>query len=85
MTDIAFPDDSLQSGQLAELARGTQEVLTHQDLVRKLARGKPLKVKAGFDPVSGRNESSSKYRHMSSSLIDMSLPNIVSALSVMPM
>jgi tyrosyl-tRNA synthetase len=40
------------SEQLAELERGTQEVLTREDLTRKLARGKPLKVKAGFDPTA---------------------------------
>ncbi|HTX23550.1 MAG TPA: tyrosine--tRNA ligase [Steroidobacteraceae bacterium] len=37
---------------LAELERGTQDVLTRQDLVRKLARGTPLKIKAGFDPTA---------------------------------
>lgn len=37
---------------LAELERGAQEVLTRRDLLRKLARGKPLKVKAGFDPTA---------------------------------
>src|SRR5690348_13786404 len=37
---------------LAELERGTQEVLTRRDLLRKLARGKPLRVKAGFDPTA---------------------------------
>jgi len=37
---------------LAELERGTQEVLTRRDLLRKLGRGKPLKVKAGFDPTA---------------------------------
>jgi tyrosyl-tRNA synthetase len=37
---------------LAELKRGTQEVLTEADLVRKLGRGKPLIVKAGFDPTA---------------------------------
>jgi tyrosyl-tRNA synthetase len=38
--------------QLAELGRGTQEVLTEADLIRKLKRGKPLVVKAGFDPTA---------------------------------
>jgi hypothetical protein len=38
--------------QLAELARGTQEVLTEADLVRKLAKGRPLTIKAGFDPTA---------------------------------
>jgi tyrosyl-tRNA synthetase len=40
------------AGQFAELARGTQEVLTEADLVRKLRREKPLIVKAGFDPTA---------------------------------
>jgi tyrosyl-tRNA synthetase len=38
--------------QLAELARGTQEVLTEADLIRKLRRDKPLVIKAGFDPTA---------------------------------
>src|SRR6516162_1394957 len=37
---------------LAELTRGTEEVLVAEELVRKLARGKPLRVKAGFDPTA---------------------------------
>ena len=46
------PNDERHAGALAELERGTQEVLTRPDLVRKLARGKPLKIKAGFDPTA---------------------------------
>jgi tyrosyl-tRNA synthetase len=38
--------------QLAELQRGTQEVLVVDELVRKLRRGKPLRIKAGFDPTA---------------------------------
>src|SRR5689334_7729378 len=38
--------------QLAELSRGTQEVLSEADLIRKLKRGKPLVIKAGFDPTA---------------------------------
>ena len=38
--------------QLAELKRGTQEVLTERELVQKLQRGKPLHIKAGFDPTA---------------------------------
>ena len=38
--------------QIAELERGAEEVLTRADLVRKLARGRPLIVKAGFDPTA---------------------------------
>ena len=37
---------------LAELTRGTQEVLVAEELVRKLRRGQPLRVKAGFDPTA---------------------------------
>ena len=38
--------------QLVELRRGAQEVLLEADLTRKLARGKPLHIKAGFDPTA---------------------------------
>jgi tyrosyl-tRNA synthetase len=38
--------------QIAELERGAEEVLLQTDLARKVARGQPLKVKAGFDPTA---------------------------------
>ncbi len=38
--------------QIAELERGAEEVLLKADLARKVARGQPLKVKAGFDPTA---------------------------------
>jgi tyrosyl-tRNA synthetase len=38
--------------QLAELKRGTQELLVERELADKLRRGKPLRVKAGFDPTA---------------------------------
>ena len=38
--------------QIAELIRGTSEVLVEAELVKKLARGKPLRIKAGFDPTA---------------------------------
>ena len=38
--------------QMVELRRGAQEILLEADLVRKLGRGKPLVVKAGFDPTA---------------------------------
>jgi tyrosyl-tRNA synthetase len=38
--------------QLAELRRGADEVLLEAELARKIARGKPLLVKAGFDPTA---------------------------------
>jgi tyrosyl-tRNA synthetase len=38
--------------QLIELQRGASEVLTLPDLERKLRRGVPLHIKAGFDPTA---------------------------------
>ena len=38
--------------QLAELRRGTHEVLIVEELVKKLQRGLPLHIKAGFDPTA---------------------------------
>jgi tyrosyl-tRNA synthetase len=38
--------------QIAELERGAHEVLTRADLGKKLKRGQPLRVKAGFDPTA---------------------------------
>jgi len=38
--------------QLAELRRGANEILTEADLIRKLRRGRPMIVKAGFDPTA---------------------------------
>ena len=38
--------------QLAELRRGASEVLLEAELLKKLARGRPLRIKAGFDPTA---------------------------------
>jgi tyrosyl-tRNA synthetase len=38
--------------QFAELKRGTSEVLLESELLTKLRRGKPLRIKAGFDPTA---------------------------------
>ena len=38
--------------QMAELARGAQDLLLPAELRRKLERGMPLRVKAGFDPTA---------------------------------
>ncbi len=38
--------------QIAELRRGAHEVLIEADLIKKLKRGTPLRVKAGFDPTA---------------------------------
>ena len=38
--------------QFAELRRGVAEILTEADLLKKLAKGRPLRIKAGFDPTA---------------------------------
>lgn len=38
--------------QLPELERGVEEVLVAQELRSKLAEGRPLRIKAGFDPTA---------------------------------
>jgi tyrosyl-tRNA synthetase len=46
-------DDKLRNGDaLAELRRGVQEVLLEEDLAARIASGRPLRVKAGFDPTA---------------------------------
>ncbi|MGI9211935.1 MAG: tyrosine--tRNA ligase [Methylococcaceae bacterium] len=37
---------------LALIRRGTAEIIREEDLERKLAEGRPLRVKAGFDPTA---------------------------------
>ena len=44
MTDV--------SQAFAELKRGAEEILLEDELLEKLKRGKPLKIKAGFDPTA---------------------------------
>ncbi len=38
--------------QVAELSRGCSELIRAEDLTQKLAKGRPLRVKAGFDPTA---------------------------------
>ena len=38
--------------QFAEIKRGTSEILLESELLTKLRRGKPLRIKAGFDPTA---------------------------------
>jgi tyrosyl-tRNA synthetase len=42
----------LQEDVLAILLRGTDEVLIEQELIKKLEEGRPLRIKAGFDPTA---------------------------------
>jgi tyrosyl-tRNA synthetase len=41
-----------QSSPIDVIRRGADEVILEEDLRRKLAKGKPLRVKAGFDPTA---------------------------------
>ena len=52
ISDDDAPLDESLATPLSELVRGTQDVLTKKDLVRKLSRGVPLRVKVGFDPTA---------------------------------
>jgi len=38
--------------QLAQIKRGAEEILVEAELVQRLEAGKPLRVKAGFDPTA---------------------------------
>jgi len=43
---------TLQEDVLAQLLRGTDEVLVEHELIKKLAENRPLRIKAGFDPTA---------------------------------
>ncbi|MGD7034221.1 tyrosine--tRNA ligase [Methylotuvimicrobium buryatense] len=38
--------------QLKYLSRGTEEILVESELMKKLEEGRPLRIKAGFDPTA---------------------------------
>ncbi|MEL0082753.1 MAG: tyrosine--tRNA ligase, partial [Gammaproteobacteria bacterium] len=38
--------------QLAQIRRGSEEIIPEQELISKLELGRPLRVKAGFDPTA---------------------------------
>jgi tyrosyl-tRNA synthetase len=38
--------------QLAELKRGIVEIVSEEELITKLKKGRPLKIKVGFDPTA---------------------------------
>lgn len=40
------------SDMLNELERGTEEILVKSELVEKLKKGRPLRIKVGFDPTA---------------------------------
>ena len=53
MSPAAPPKPSQAAGDIpAELRRGTAEILLETELAERLARGRALRVKAGFDPTA---------------------------------
>ena len=46
-----IPTNSDTAHQLAVFKRGADELIVEAELIEKLARGKPLRVKEGFDPT----------------------------------
>ncbi len=48
----SFVSGKSDSKALAELKRGAQEILLEDELEARLASGRPLRVKAGFDPTA---------------------------------
>jgi tyrosyl-tRNA synthetase len=43
---------TLQQEMLEQLRRGADEILVESELIKKLEEGRPLRVKAGFDPTA---------------------------------
>jgi tyrosyl-tRNA synthetase len=41
-----------QADGLEQIKRGTQEILVESELVERLQQGRPLRIKAGFDPTA---------------------------------
>ena len=42
----------MQENVINDLLRGSEEVLTHSEFVKKINKNKPLRIKAGFDPTA---------------------------------
>src|SRR3989338_2864119 len=45
-------DETTHQNALAQIKRGAHEILLENELKQKLATGRPLRVKAGFDPTA---------------------------------
>lgn len=45
-------DDATVDAQMALIKRGIAELIDEKELRKKIARGKPLKIKVGFDPTA---------------------------------
>ena len=51
-TEETIAKDPAVRSLLDELRRGAEEILPESELQERLASGRPLKVKAGFDPTA---------------------------------
>ena len=51
-TEKTTAEDPAVQRQLAELRRGAEEILLESELEERLLSGRPLRVKAGFDPTA---------------------------------
>jgi tyrosyl-tRNA synthetase len=49
---VFFGEFKLQEEVLNNLLRGADEILVKHELVKKLEEGRPLRIKAGFDPTA---------------------------------
>ncbi|MEM6640603.1 MAG: tyrosine--tRNA ligase [Pseudomonadota bacterium] len=49
---MTSPTDATVDDQLALIGRGADEILVQQELRQRLVEGRPLRVKAGFDPTA---------------------------------
>jgi tyrosyl-tRNA synthetase len=49
---MAVGKQAAASDSLSELQRGAEEILMSEDLAQRLTSGRPLRVKAGFDPTA---------------------------------
>lgn len=49
---VLYWRETLQDDVLIDLLRGADEVLIKQELIEKLKEGRPLRIKAGFDPTA---------------------------------
>jgi tyrosyl-tRNA synthetase len=54
MTETTIPEmtQTEMAQALAQIKRGAHELLIEDELKRKLAQGRPLRIKAGFDPTA---------------------------------
>lgn len=50
--EVGMADQDILEQTLAVIRRGTEEIILEEDLRRKLKSGRPLRIKAGFDPTA---------------------------------